>query len=66
MDCAYLIAETEMEEKVKKIVATLNSISAETLKAKGKAGLDEIVAHYSNDSVTEQYVNLANKLSANG
>ena len=66
LNCAYLIAETEMEEKVKKIVTILKSISGEALTTKGKAGLDEIVAHYSNDAVTEQYVNLANKLSANG
>lgn len=66
LDCAYLIVDKNMEEKVQKIVDILKSISKKNLELKGQAGLDEITARYSNHAVTQQYVDLADKLSGNG
>ena len=66
LDCSYLISEKNMEEKVQKIVTVLKTITKEDLGLKGKSGLQEIIARYSNHAVTRQYVDLANKLVDNG
>ena len=64
--CSYLIAEKNLECKVDKIVALLKSITKENLGLKGQSGFQEIVGRYSNHAVTQQYVDLANKLVDNG
>ena len=62
LGCAYLISETDTLLKEKKIVGILRSVNKEDLKLKGKSGLDVITRNYSNQAVTQQYVDLANKL----
>jgi colanic acid biosynthesis glycosyl transferase WcaI len=64
--CSYLITEKDVKCKVQKIVDLLKSITKENLELKGKLGFQEIEARYSNDAVTQQYVDLANKLVGNG
>ena len=63
--CAYLISEKDIQLKEKKIVDILRSVNKEDLKLKGILGLDVITRNYSNQSVTQQYVDLANKLLNN-
>ena len=66
LNCSYLISEKNMEEKVQKVVDILKSITKEELELKGRSGLREIITNYSKDAVTQQYVDLANKLVDNG
>ena len=62
LECAYLISENNLDEKVIQIKDVLRSIEIEHLKQMGEVGLSEILAKYSNHSVTRQYVELGNKL----
>lgn len=62
LGCAYLISENNLDEKVTQIKDVLRSIEIEHLKQMGEVGLSEILAKYSNHSVTKQYVELGNKL----
>lgn len=62
LDCAYLIAESDVEAKVARIVSTLRSLNVTDLRKKGMFGLEEIISGYSNTAVTQQYVNLVDNL----
>ncbi|HWW42292.1 hypothetical protein, partial [Pedobacter sp.] len=62
LGCSYLISENNLIEKVKQIKTVLKSVEKGALKQKGESGLNEILAKYSNHSVTRQYVELGNKL----
>ena len=62
LGCAYLISENNLDEKVTQIKDVLRSIEIEHLKQTGEVGLSEILAKYSNHSVTTQYVELSDKL----
>lgn len=62
LDCAYLIAESDVENKVDRIVSILRSIDFVDLQKKGMSGLGEITSGYSNMAVTQQYVDLVDNL----
>jgi len=62
LDCAYLIPDHSMEDKVAKIVSLLKTNIRQELPIKGQRGLTEIEHFYSSYSVTSKYVDLATKL----
>jgi colanic acid biosynthesis glycosyl transferase WcaI len=62
LGCAYLISENHVSDKVEQIKKVLRSLKESDLKSKGKIGLGEIAAKYSNHSVTSQYVELIGNL----
>lgn len=61
-DCAYLITEKDIRQKVVAMASIIRSVSKEKLAEKGWNGYKYIVADYSRDSVTEKYVELGDKL----
>lgn len=60
--CAYLIDEDKLDLKVSQIVSSLQNSSEAILAEMGRRGLNEIQSGYSKDVVTNQYVNLVDKL----
>jgi len=62
LNCSYLITETDMEKKIGEIVNTLKRINKVELAFKGQQGLKVIGTTYKKSVVTQQYVDLANKL----
>jgi hypothetical protein len=64
LGCAYLISEKDNTRKLKSVVELLKSLNRESLKLKGKLGLEEILTKYTNHAVTQKYVELADSLLA--
>lgn len=61
-NCAKLITEKDYDRKVDEMVAWLKSINKSELVAMGKRGVDVINRYYSKNVVTQQYVDLVDKL----
>lgn len=61
-NCAKLITEKDYDRKVDEMVVWLKSISKSELVAMGKNGVDVINHYYSKRVVTQQYVDLVDKL----
>lgn len=61
-NCAFLIEESDLNRKKVKTVEILKSINREELIDMGKNGLNEIKLNYSKETVTDMYIDLANKL----
>lgn len=61
-DCACLVTEATLEEKVDKMVSFLTSISRERLSNMGQSGLQEVLGNYSKQVVVKKYVDLIDNL----
>lgn len=61
-DCAYIITEKDNNLKTKKLANIIRNISLSELKSKGNNGLLYIEENYSKQHVTQQYINLAEKI----
>lgn len=61
-NCAKLITEKNMEEKVGEMVNWLNIVSKDELTSLGRNGVDVIGRLYAKDVVTEKYVDLVESL----
>lgn len=61
-DCAYIISENTVDEKVEIASRIIRSVSKDELSKKGVNGLKHITSNYSKDIVTNQYLELVNKL----
>src|SRR5690606_6633469 len=57
-DCACLVTEVTLEEKVDKMVSFLTSMSREGLSNMGQSGLQEVLGNYSKQVVVKKYVDL--------
>lgn len=60
--CAKLITVQDFGKKVDEMVEWLGSVTKDELAEMGKKGLDEVLAHYTKEKVTEMYVNLIDTL----
>ena len=61
-DCAYIISENTVDEKVEIASRIIRSVSKDELSKKGVNGLKHITSNYTKDIVTNQYLELVNKL----
>ncbi len=61
-DCSYIISEDTVDEKVEIASRIIRSVSKDELSKKGVNGLKHITSNYSKDIVTNQYLELVNKL----
>lgn len=61
-DCAYLITERNIDDKVHEMVQILKNYDWGALKKMGEQGYAHIANNYSKDSVTKEYVGIATKL----
>lgn len=61
-DCAYLITSKDISQKVCNMAHLIRNITKEELTKKGSNGYARITEDFSKDSVTNQYIELVNKL----
>ena len=61
-NCAELITEKTLEEKVEKMYHWLQDVSKEQLASMGRNGMSVIQKQYSQEIVTDKYVDLVNRL----
>lgn len=61
-NCAFLIKEQDLGERVKQLTDIIKNTSKEMLERKGRNGLNEINQYYTKEIVTQKYVDLINSL----
>jgi len=61
-ECAYIITEKDIKNKIENATSILRNISRDDLIMKGKNGYNHIINNYTKPIIANKYVNLVNKL----
>lgn len=61
-NCAKLITEKNMDDKVEKMMSWLNTVSSDELTSLGHNGVEVIEKMYTKDVITREYMNLVDSL----